>query len=65
MGIRKEIFMRFHDKHQVVILNKELFHAHFNDYLELEGKDHMIEIVDELGVSREEVKIIMKKVTRT
>ena len=65
MGIRKENFMRLHDKQQVAIQNKELFHTNFNNYMELDGKDHMIEIVDELGVSREDVKIVMKKVTRT
>lgn len=36
-----------------------------NNDLEWSGKDHVIEIVDELGISRGEVKIVMKKVTRT
>lgn len=65
MGIRKGNFMRLQDKHLMALLNKEGFHCQFHTFMELDGKDDMMEIVDELGISREEVRLIKKKMSRT
>ncbi len=57
--------MHLHDKNLVVMLDKEIFHLNFRDFMELEGKDHMVEITDELGIAREEIKLMKKKMSRT
>lgn len=56
--------MRLHDKHLVAITNKDTFHLNFHHFMELEGEYHVMEIIDEFGVSSEEVKLIKKKMSR-
>jgi len=57
--------MRLNDKHLVSIVNKETFHLNFQHFMELEGKCNTMEVIEELGIAREEVVLIKKKMSRT
>lgn len=57
--------MRLNDKHLVSIVNKETFHLNFQHFMEIEGKCNTMEVIEELGIAREEVVLIKKKMSRT
>lgn len=57
--------MRFGDKQLVAISHKEIFDLKFQHFTELDGNDQMMEKAEELGITREDIKLQQKKMSRT